>query len=265
MTTTASPLLARLAAALSFKAGAIAAQLDALDEEVARAFDAAERAADVRITAALVHFEATLAERGRRFDDRLADMADSAFTAALATLAGHVGGLGARVDGMPVGAGVAEGDPLGLVAADDAPDEGGEEPAEEPTTAAESEEVADLAADTQRSLFPDPAEEPTTTTPPVYQASAARSLERDAVGVLAVASPDDPEDDDDLDGEDEEPRATPPVEVAPSPTTTDPAGLHEQRGRGRSIRYVPCPLPIPGEVYFRKAGRRWVPVEYVGD
>lgn len=103
----------------------------------------------------------------------------------------------------------------------------------------------------------------------VYQTSAARSLERDAVGVLAVASPDDPEDDDldDLDGEDEEPRATATttVGVAPSPATTDPSGLHERRGRGRSVRYVACPLPIRGEVYHRKAGRRWVPVEYAGD
>lgn len=120
-----------------------------------------------------------------------------------------------------------------------------------PTTTQEARQDAPAAEPT-----PEPAEAaetPQATASSVYQTSAARSLERAEVGVLAV------EDDD------EQPGDETPVAV---PVVTDPEGLHEKRGKGRGTRYTPCEFPEPGETYYVKnpdpAARsgRWLAVVY---
>ena len=273
-------LVSKLAAALEQRTDAALADLAALDEGVALAFEQAALAADVRLTAALAQLEESIADRTRRFEERLAAMATSALDAALET-------LGRQVDAL-------RGDPVATRAHEPAA-EPAQEPAQEPTPAI----AAEAPAQEPPAREPEPVQEPVQLPDevlgedPWYDSTMNREKEIDeldddgdhrgelaepaddqagagtrreaalaqalAAEPAAIAGPEEDEDGNDPDDDGQEARAIPIVASAD--------GLCERRGQGRGTRYVPCEFPRAGETYYLRTGGKpaWTPVIYAGD
>ena len=261
--TTTNPIVRKLAETLNARTEAALLALASLDAEIMAVLAEAEENARVRFHTAQLELDLTVKERLDSFAGLLADLSADAIGRATCDL------LAAIEDFSPTEAPVVEPTP---------------EPVADPNAAfvARSREFAEVAyaarqaAEQEQEANPEPTPGLTTSdeagkqvpwrsqfeaqpteqepeAPAVPSPVAAHAVESAPVGVL-------PEDDQDQDGI-EDSALLPDDGI---PTTSDPNGLCERRGYGRSVRWMPIlGIPVDGVVYHRKEGRKWLPVRYM--
>lgn len=275
-----NPLIEKLTKALDAKTAAALAQLEGLEGEIALAFAQAERDADHAIAAALVRLESALGIRSSQFEERLAEMASSAFDAALERLGHTVQYLGSHVNGKEVEVPTEQQAELvfhpgeQVVCIDDSNGAhflvAGQvymvEDTQRDSAGGLRLVLAGMACawEAERFLHEQPAETTQEAEPVYASAQAAQVIDVERPGVLAPDD-DDEEDEDDPDDEDDAAAAASEVPSALE-LVYSPEGLHTRHETGgRRARYEPVSDPQPGETYYLRDGRRhWNRVVYAG-
>ena len=226
--TTTNPIITRLANVLNAKTEAALQALASLDAEILDTLAEMEEAARARFHLAQVQLDINTKDRLQAFAGMLDNLAADAMGRAVSGLLSSIEELASTISPSMT---------------------------TQPTTPTVE-------------VIPEPMPEPVTVTQPVEQIDpeyipaplpvAAHAVEPAPVGIL-------PEDDQDQDDEEDgiEDAGLLSEQFDEIEATDCPDGLHERQGTGRKTRYTLVEFPLPGEVYYRKQGRKWLPVRYM--
>ncbi len=299
--TAMNPIVRKLAETLEAKTTATVASLHNLRLEIMQAIEHAEDNARSIIHAEQITLDIDVEQALAAFTDRLHEMARDAVGRATGMVLCHVENLAAGLPTIATtsepepepadinAAFVTQSREFAAVAyaARQAAEQQNPEPTPEPDATREAEKTAAITGDILTPLaIPTPG---LTTTdaagksiPWTSQFEAAQPVAQDDPEYAPVALPspvaahaveaqdvamlpeDDTEEDDQEDGIEDSSLIDAVIRQDGIPVTANMFGLHERRGEGRSARYSPVDgLPVDGEVYYRKVGRKWEPLRYI--